>query len=547
MSAPSSQVAVPAPGNQGLNTEMSPFQADQQFALRADNAVIDRVGRLSCREAFADHIPRSSIPGDYDLVRMASIEGGDFSNDAVFAIAGQGRKMVNRNNVPSGMVEDSVYNLEIVDFNEYIGVYIDNGVVAQLPSVRPSNGVSNCQLVPFKDAIYIFSKGDAPMVFKDGAATKLSDAPNYLPPQTGGGVIAQELDGDIACAAYGRLWVSGVNDDYNTIYYSDLLIPEQWYDGTAEAEDSQNTAGIIKVDEYWPTGSDKIQGIAAHNGFLVIFGRHSILIYSGAQGDPAAQDGLKLEDAIRDVGLVNQDAMCNIGTEHMFVDNLGVRALGRVIQEKSTPLAEPSLNVATEIREMIDTQSDTVRMMHLPRKSLAVCLFPEISEAFVFQLGQPSSTGGYKLTRWTGCDFYDSITARTDDDTLTLMAGRNSRGITKYEGYKQPKDYEFVYESPVINVTGNIMQTVIPKNMSYSFVSNRNYSMNATWGFGADLNKSQRIRPRNQAGDSEFQTSSVSMNGSGTMLRVGLKAGISGDLLSVQQITINTQAGRVIV
>ena len=547
MAAPARQIALPSPGNQGLNTEISPFEQGQDFALRADNAVIDRVGRLSAREAFADHITRSSIFGDYDIVRISAVEGGEFSNDSVLGIAGQGRKMVSRGSVPSGMVDDSVYNLDIVDFNNYVGVYIDNGTVAQIPSIRPSNGVSNCQLVPFKDAVYIFSKGDAPMVFENGAATKLSDAPNYLPPQNGGGVIANELDGDIACAAYGRLWVSGVNDDYNTVYYSDLLIPEQWYDGKDTPTDAQNTAGIINVAEYWPTGSDKIQGIAAHNGFLVIFGRHSILIYSGAQGDPAGEDGLKLEDAIRDVGLVNQDAMCNIGTDHLFVDYLGVRALGRVIQEKSSPLGEPSLNIATEIREMIDVQSDTVRMMHLPRKSLAVCLFPEVSEAFVFQLGQPSSTGGYKVTRWTGCDFYDSITARTDDGTLSLMAGRNSRGITKYSGYKQPKNYIFSYESPVLNAAGNVMQTIIPKNMSYSFVSKRNYGINATWGFGAYMKYRRAVRPRNRTTDSEFQTSSISMNGSGEMLRVGFDIDISGDPLSVQQISINAQAGRVIV
>ena len=547
MASPTRQVAIPSPGNQGLNTEMSPFEANQDFALRADNAVIDRVGRLAAREAFADYIPRSSIPGDYDIVRMATIEGDEFTEDAVFGIAGQGRKMVSRGNVPSGMVDDSVYNLDIVDFNDYVGVYIDNGNVAKVPAVRPSNGVANCQLVPFKDSIYIFSKGDAPMVFKDGAATKLSAAPNYLPPQNESGVIAQELDGDIACAAYGRLWVSGVNDDYDTIYYSDLLIPEQWYDGKSTPTDAQNTAGIINVAEYWPNGSDKIQGIAAHNGFLIVFGMHSILIYSGAQGDPAAEDGLKLEDAIRDVGLVNQDAMCNIGTEHLFVDYLGVRALGRVIQEKSSPMGEPSLNVATEIREMIDTQSDTVRMLHLPRKSLAVCLFPEVSEAFVFQLGQPSGTGGYRVTRWTGCDFYDSITARTDDGTATLLAGRNSRGITRYGGYKQPKPYSFAYESPVLNAVGNIMQTVIPKSMSYSFVSKRSYGLKAAWGFGANMTYSRPVRPRNKSSGSEFQTSGVSMNGSGEMLRVGFSAEVSGDPISVQQISISAQAGRVIL
>ena len=548
MSAPSQHISVVAPGNQGLNTELSPFQANQDFALRADNAVIDRVGRLSSREAFADHVTRTDVTGNYDIVRITTLEADEIDKEVVFGIAGKGRPIRSKSEKAAGMESATTFDLGLTDFTEYVGVVVDGDIVREVPAVSPSNGLANCQLVPFKDAIYIFSKGDAPMVYMGGSATKLSDAPNYLPPTDVNGVpYSEEIDGDVACAAYGRLWVSGVGGDYDRIYYSDLLIAEQWYDGTAAPDDEQNTAGIINVAEYWPTGGDKIQGIAAHNGFLIIFGRHSVLIYSGAQGDPAAEGGLKLEDAIRDVGLVNQDAMCNIGSDHLFVDNLGVRALGRVIQEKSSPLAEPSLNVSTDIRARIDGQSDTVRMFNMPRKSLAVCLFPEDSEAYVFQLGQPSASGGLRVTLWTGCDFYDGTTTRTDDGTLSLLAGRNSRGVTNYSGYSQPVNYTLRYESPVINAAGNVMTAMMPKSMSYSFYSRRQYGLNATWGFGALMKYSRPVKSRNKTLETEFQTSSVSVNGSGEMLRVGFDVEISGDPIAMQQISINAQAGRTIV
>ena len=55
------QVSIPAPGGQGLNTELTPFQTQTEFALRADNAVVDRIGRLASREAFADYITDSDI------------------------------------------------------------------------------------------------------------------------------------------------------------------------------------------------------------------------------------------------------------------------------------------------------------------------------------------------------------------------------------------------------------------------------------------------------------------------------------------------------
>ena len=43
-------IGISAPGGQGLNTEQSPFQGGTEFALRADNAVVDRIGRLTSRE-----------------------------------------------------------------------------------------------------------------------------------------------------------------------------------------------------------------------------------------------------------------------------------------------------------------------------------------------------------------------------------------------------------------------------------------------------------------------------------------------------------------
>ena len=103
---------------------------------------------------------------------------------------------------------------------------------------------------------------------------------DYIPPTDDTGVIASQIDGDIVTAAYGRLWAAGVNGDYNTIYYSDLLIADQWYDGRGTPVDTQNTGGIIDVSQYWPNGEDRIMGIEAHNSLLIIFGRHSILVYS---------------------------------------------------------------------------------------------------------------------------------------------------------------------------------------------------------------------------------------------------------------------------
>ncbi len=439
-----------------------------------------------------------------------------------------------------------------VEYSNFFGFVQDGKTLKSVP-LSTKNGVTKATLVPFKDSIYVFSKGEEVQRYDGTEVTKLSDDPFYFPPQDDGQTFFDICDGDVACSAYGRLWVSGCDGDYQTIYYSDMLRPEQWYDGRGVITDESNSAGIISVAEYWPSGGDKIQGIAAHNGFLVVFGRESILIYSGAEGDPAGDPntgfgGLKLEDAIRDVGLVNQDAMCNIGSDHLFVDSLGVRSLGRVIQEKSTPLAEASMNVASMIRPMIEQYRDTVRMFHMPSKSLVVCLFPnsDQEEALVFQLGQPSASGGLKMTRWTGCDFYDGITVRTDVKDEAILGAKKQRGLTEYRGYSSPTNYDFKYESTVIAPTQNLMQTIIPKSVSYSYITDLTpTSFDAIWGFGSEMTYSRPLR--NPKGKTEFKTLTTSLNGAGEMLRLGFETTIEGDEIAVQQISLNMLLGRIIV
>lgn len=608
------QISIEGPGSQGLNSEISPFQQSVEFALKADNAVIDRVGRLAAREAFADHIQAHNIPlepdEDFEIVRMEVVQPdadrpvnptpleiseynvsefnlsefsginlergiteaaptaqyniGQFNIDEysgtvttegdeniVLCIAGihrVGSYFVSEYN--ESEYNEAEYSKKkpesSLHYDRYIGVIIDGSRLRSVPAIAPTHGVTNCQLVAFQDSIFVFSKGDAPMVYYRGLVSRLSDHPDYIPPQDDNGVIADELDGDIACAAFGRLWVSGVNGNYDVIYYSDLLVPYQWYDGTADLEDSQNTAGIIDVREYWPTGNDKIQGIAAHNGFLIVFGRHSILIYSGAQGDPAGENGLQLQDAIRDVGLVNQDAMCNIGTDHLFVDSLGVRSLGRVIQEKSTPISEPSLNVATLIREQIAENRDTVRLSHLSSKSIAICLFPKDRDAYAFQLGQPGMTGGLRATRWTDCDFFDGVTVRNDYKNRELLGGRDSRGCLMYFGYSSPEPYQMEYESTTLLGGDALMRKMVPKSVSFSYKSEEANNLVIRWGFGSNEMKYQKS-VKNKVNAPEFTTNKVNLNSSGEMLRVGFNVTIDGNGFSMQNVSVNTLVGRLIV
>ena len=563
------QLSIPGPGVQGLNSEISPFQQGLDFALRADNAVIDRVGRIAAREAFADFIGTHEISladnERFEIVRLEYVvvdkQDLTYENVSEYLVSEYGLAEYSQRR-PVGIPGTTIFGIAGIgrvgqmDYDRYIGITIDEGVIKEVPSVTPTHGVTLAQLVPFKGVIYSFSKGDPVMVYRNGSASKLSDDADFIPiTDSDGTTIYNEIDGDIACAAYGRLWVSGIDGDYDTVHWCSLLRPTHWYDAST---DGTNDAGFINVREYWPNGNDKIQGIAAHNGFLIIFGNHSILIYSGAQGNPAGDNGLRLQDAIRDVGLANQDAMCNVGSDLLFVDSMGVRSLGRVVQEKSTPIAEPSLNVATLIRQDIANNRDTVRLSHLSSKTIAICLFPKLREAYCFQLGQPGATGGLRTTRWTGCDFYTGVTLQTDHRETELLGGRDSRGVLAYSGYTQPEKYTLSYESSVLLSGDALMQTLVPKSISFSYhrdlvgsnPPNPPQNLFCRWGFSTNLMpylgkiKTQNTRVGSV---SQFRTGKCNVKGSGDMMRVGFDFDIDGKPFAMQQISINTLSGRILV
>ena len=79
--------------------------------------------------------------------------------------------------------------------------------------------------------------------------------------------------GNEVLAAFGRLFVADFATDKSTIYWSDLLNGHAWTGGST---------GSIDISKVWPNGYDEIVALAAHNGFLVIFGKDAIVIYEGA-------------------------------------------------------------------------------------------------------------------------------------------------------------------------------------------------------------------------------------------------------------------------
>ena len=555
-------ISISAPGFQGINTEDSPLQQEPGFASVADNCIIDAFGRVGSREAFGSYTDTDDIP--YDVAAQATTEtkqfkqiGGGFIGDEFFTI------------VIVSHIQYSSVGVVLAEDN-YIAKVVGQAVInLPFPALQDERNLNNAKILAFNDDIYIFSKGNEALRF-DGLTVELlfggTVDVDYIPPTDDTGVLAVEMDGEIATAAYGRLWVSGVNNDYNTVYYSDLLIGDQWYDGRAVPIDTQNTGGIIDVSQYWPQGADRITGIVAHNGLLVIFGRHSILIYGSGNNfaDPADIGGLVLQDTITNLGLVNRDAVVATGSELMYVDDSGVRSLGRTIQEKSVPLGNMTQNVKGQLQAVIATENEQdISLFFMPDKNLVVCQLAGTQQAYVMNVLQPAVNGAMKITRWTDTKFNRGFYVEEGGDSYTLLAGKDTGGVLKYESYIEWDDepYLMKYASNIFTFGDSLVQKFV-KQVDFTIISTQiDAPAVVRWGYSGTLdywankiitaqvpalyNIDSFTHATFSPALSTLKRYRTNTKGSGALVRVGFEGNINGNSMSIQEINIQTLLGRI--
>ena len=590
MAQRTNQVVLRSPGFQGLNTELSPINGDPEFALTADNVVIDQIGRLCAREAFATYLTLAGKPN----IELTKVSGYISETSSLYGQNIEAPVFVYR----YGALEPSTFTVELqeglmsvrsVRETHELETGADYGVALlkddAIEDTTLPSGINQelitAEFATFKEDTFLFAKTVPFMVLND--ATWETVGGQAIMGVEASGNPTQDIDGDIAISAYGRLWVSGVGGDYHKIYYSSLLNEKSWYDPRIPPEydtngditngpydppfNPQNDGGVIDVREYWPVGADSIVNIHAHNGFLLVFGRNSILIYANASQDPAGENGIQLQDAISNVGLVRRDAICNIGTDVLFVDDTGVRSIGRVIQEKSSPVTEASLNIRKTVQQAIkqeiaaDKNRSAIKMEYMPSKSLAVLLFRNLELAFTMQTNQPSKTGGLKITRWDDCCWNDSFEAKQGDQDVVYLAGKPNRGLMKYKGYLQDETYVMSYMGMAIGQAP--FQQVMPKSVIYTIYANSlPGDATANWGFGDRVTGEYDFRVNSDTPGSQFAIDEYEMgqyglgasyyfnykvhtSGSGELFRVGLDIEIKGDYFALQEISVNSAIGRI--
>ena len=505
MAQPLQSINLVAPGFKGVNTEDSPIAQDPSFADVADNAVIDKRGRIAARKGISVITTTKTELGTDYLHRIHQFYD-DAGNEEILSAG--------NNKILKG--------------------------TTTLTDITPASytiSADNWKIVNFNDKAYFFQRGYDPLVYDNANGLRTFTVVN-------GSATDATLKCNEAVASFGRLWIVDNASDTQTIYWSDLLTGNDFSGGSS---------GSINVSKAWPDGYDEVVALAAHNNALVIFGQHSILLYEGATS-PAS---MALADTVSGVGCIDRNSVQSIGTDVLFMSNSGLRSLGRAIQEKALPLSDLSLNVKTEIIEVIDAETEPVASIYSPENSFYLICFPSQATIYCFDLKGRLENGAYRTTRWTSVG-HKSF-ARDKDGTLYIGT---PDGLGKYDTFLDNASvYRFRYFSPALTF-GDPSKTKIVKKIKPTLIGANEETIFVKWAYDFETTfKNYEINVGNQVpayyGVSEYTVGTftggilttkptVNATGSGGVVTIGLEADIDGSQLSIQEINVLALIGKTV-
>jgi hypothetical protein len=303
---------------------------------------------------------------------------------------------------------------------------------------------------------------------------------------------------------------------------------------------------------------------------LVVFGRNSILLYGNPQGDPAAIGGIFLQDTISSLGLISRDAITATGNDLLFVDDTGVRSLGRSIQEQSVAVGDLTANVRGDVAYFILSASDLskITLTYWPQEGVTILNFPDNKKAFVLDMKRPSSTGGSRITTWTEHDWDRSLHVEDGINDTVLLGSTDGSGIKEYRGNVDNIDdtYRFSYQSNPLTLGDSVRQK-FPKRMDMTIVTRDSpCTAYARWG-SSTLEYTKKLDVDSQvpalwgqvffsdsptSGGGVYGQSAdtikryrVNTKGSGAVVTIGLDADIDGGVFSLQEVNVQTLLGRI--
>jgi hypothetical protein len=500
-------IYIAAPGFKGLNTQDSPVAQDATFAAIAENVVIDKFGRIGARKGL-DKLTTSATP----------LGSSDGIETILEFVARDGTKTV----FSAGNNKIFTGTTTLTEVTLPVGYSIT---------------ANNWKMVSFNNEVYFFQRGHAAIESVAGSTTlvETADSANAAP-------AANE-----ALASFGRLWAGDVAGNKYTLYWSDLLDGDNWHGGTS---------GSLDLTTVWPTGYDEIVALAEFNDLLVVFGKRSILLYSGA----SSPSTMVLADVITNIGCIARDSVQSTGTDLLFLSDSGVRSLGRVIQEKSNPIGDVSINVRDELVQAVAVETGNIKSVYSEENAFYLLILPEVNNiVFCFDVRGKLENGGNRVTTWP----FTGILCGTNTDDNEIYFG-NSKGINEYSGFLDDgSTYTMKYYTHSLSF-GDASRLKLLKEITFTIVGGQGTSLLLNWGYDYTEGYTKQLLTVDDASIAEYGVSeynvetsqynfSIVVNkattkatGSGRVVTIGLDATINGKAFSIQDVNIEAFIGRTI-
>ena len=506
--------SITSPGFYGLNLQDSPTNLDPGYALSAINCIIDQSGRIAARKGW---VALNSANVDLGTANITCL-GEVVQNNGTTTIVATGNNKLYT--YASGTLTTLTYG---------------GGGVA------PTISANNWQFCQISGVGIFWQRGYDPLIFEPSVSTTTY---RRLSERAGSAGTVQQANA--AISAYGRIWCADLSADKNTIYWSDVLTPHIWSGGSSG---SLNLLGV------WPKGGDEIVSLAAHNNFLIIFGKRQTLVYSGAN----TPSTMALQDSLPTIGCIARDSVQNTGDDVIFLSDSGIRALMRTIQEKSAPLREISANIREELQVHISTETmDNIKSIYSPTNGFYLITMPAASETYCFDLRQILPNGAARPTTW---NMVPTAFCHTSSRLLYMGFGGY---IGNYSGYlDNVSSYRMSYYTPWIDFGNPIQKSILKKILSV-VIGGTNQSIVFKWAFDfnqtyfSDVATITNSYPVAEYGIAEYgytdeygggsvAVNNMSVNGSsnGTVIQLGFESDINNASLSFQKISIFTKEGRL--
>jgi len=509
--------AITAPGFYGLNTQDSSLDLASGFALNATNCVIDQYGRVGARKGWTKVNTTSGALGSADITAIGQLVT---DNGSEYTICTGNNKLFK------------------LDGNTLTQLTYGGGGTA------PAITANNWQIACLNEHLYLFQGGHDPLIFDPAVSTT-----TYRRVSEKSGSSGTPPAGNIVLSAYGRLWIADTTSEKAVVYWSDILAGHKWSGGST---------GSLDVTSVWPNGADNVTGLASHNGFLFIFGKNNILVYSGAQ-DVVTTGVFKLSDAVTGIGCIARDSIQNTGSDIIFLSDTGVRSVLRTIQEKSAPFRDLSKNVRNDLMGAVAGENlSLVRAIYSPYESFYLLTLPLLKTVYCFDMKAMLQDGAARVTTWDSIQPQSFCYLRNRD----LLIGKEGY-VGKYTGHQDNElSYRMLYFTNHTDL-GAPSVTSILKKLSIVVIGGTNQYVTMKWGYDFKENYYSQTSKIPTQGISEYgiaeynttaeysdgislQTLIAYPTGAGKVIQTGYEADINGSPLSIQKIEIQAKNGKIL-